>query len=286
MALNKGLAYEVYWPGNAAKTRVIRDIIQRSSKKSSVIIFDFGCGEAEHWRPILDSFTNFYLFAYDPDPRSLRKAKESLADLKAKVQVLDNVQVAQFQANYIVSFSVYEHVYNKAQYLRVAKRLLAPSGLFYLNYDDGHFRIRADLFDLRSFWMGIRAWAHNALAPILPKLGYEYKFQARVRKEELQSLLDRVGFEVLEETYGNVESIKGLWKYINTDNHRDFMEIWLSLEDELNKRFKEKTGNNYAGDDMNLWRVMASRTLVLKHKKGHQQLSTGLWRVDISRGNY
>jgi len=256
---------ELYWPGNAVKTKVIREIVHGALKKPSVVIFDYGCGEAGHWRVVLDSFPNFYLIAYDLDPRARHVARKHLAGLKA--EVLDDVEHIRFQADYIVSFSVLEHVYDRKQYLTVAKEALAPEGLFYLNYDDGHFRICLDMSDHLSWTANLRTWLHNILAPLLAKAGYKTKFQARVNKLELHRLLKLVGFEVQEEFYGNIACLKGLCKYIPQNKIEDFMNMWVCLEERLNEHFLEELGRYYAGDNVNLWRFMASRTLVLRHKE-------------------
>lgn len=256
---------ELYWPGNAAKTRVIREIVRRAAHKPSVVIFDYGCGEAAHWRAVLDSCPNFYLIAYDLDPRARHAARKHLAGLRA--EVLENVEHIRFQADYIVSFSVFEHVYDRRHYLTVAKQALAPEGLFYLNYDDGHFRVSLDLSDLSSWVVNLRVWLHNLLAPLLAKAGYKTKFQARVYKEELHHLLELVGFEIYEEFYGNIRCLKGLYKYISQNKREVFMDMWVSFEKQLNEQFREKLEESYAGDDVNLWRFMASRTLVLRHKE-------------------
>ena len=41
------------------------------------------------------------------------------------------------------------------------------------------------------------------------------------------------------------------------------MELWVQLEEELNTRFIKDSGYQW-GDSVNLWRVMGSRTVVLR----------------------
>lgn len=261
---NASAARQLYWPGNAAKTRIIRDIAQKSAQKSSVVIFDYGCGEAAHWRTVLDSCPNFHLIAYDLDPRARQETSKNLAGTKA--EILDDVELVRFQADYIVSFSVFEHVYDRKHYLTVAKQVLAAEGVFYLNYDDGHFRIWLDLADFSNWGANLRVWLHNLLAPLLARAGYKTKFQARVYKEQLDSLLELVGFEVFEEFYENIACLKSLCKNINQNKIEDFMDMWVDFEKQLNEEFRERLREKYAGDDVNLWRFVGSRTLVLRHK--------------------
>jgi SAM-dependent methyltransferase len=254
---------ELYWPGNAAKTRVIRDIARRSGENPNVIIFDFGCGNAGGWRSVLNLCPNFYLIAYDINPQARNVARINLKGLRG--EVIDDVEQICFQADYIVSFSVFEHVYDREYYLTIAKRVLSPKGVFYLNYDDGHFRIQIDLSNLSTL-VSLKVWIHNLLAPYLAKVGLKTKFQERVYKKDLERLIQTVGFEVCEEFYGNLGCLKGLYKYIAPNKVKDFMDMWVSFEESLNEQFREKLQENYAGDEVNLWRFMASRTLVLRHK--------------------
>jgi Methyltransferase domain len=56
-------------------------------------------------------------------------------------------------ADFIVSFSVFEHVYNRPACLAAARRHLAPGGNFFLYYDDDHFGNSIDL-NVPGSWGG------------------------------------------------------------------------------------------------------------------------------------
>ncbi len=264
MAESLCFADHLYWPGNAAKTRIIRDIARRSAGLSQVKIFDYGCGDALHWRSILETCPHFALVAYDISPRARHAAREHLAGLKA--EIVERVEEVHY-ADYIVSFSVLEHVYDRKEYLMIAKQVLAPKGIFYLNYDDGHFRICLDLSYPANWGVALRSHIHNMLAPLLARFGYRRGFQQRVKKRRLGILLQEIGFEVCEEMYENLGCIKGLYKHVSQDKRKDFMDAWVSFERLLNNRFRVKAGKPYAGDDVNLWQFMGSRTLVLSHRE-------------------
>jgi hypothetical protein len=51
---------------------------------------------------------------------------------------------------------------------------------------------------------------------------------------------------------------------VPADQAQEFMRFWLATEDELNRRFRF-SAEPRMGDDVNLWREMASRTLALRH---------------------
>lgn len=253
----------VFWPGNSAKTRIIREIVQ-AINNHPVLIFDYGCGKASGWRHILERYPNIKLVGYDPDEHAIRSAERNLQGLSATFYTGRAISELSFQADYIISFSVLEHVYNRRQYLQNAKRLLAQTGIFYLNYDDGHFRVNMDLTAPSSWVTSLRVYLHNALDPCLPRIGLVSKYQRRVSRLEIEALVKETGFQIADEFYSNLSCFKGLFKYIPKDKEERFMELWINVENILNEEFRYRS-SPYCGDFVNLWRFMASRTLILRH---------------------
>jgi tRNA G46 methylase TrmB len=68
----------LYWLGNSAKTKIIRDILQKSQNDKEVIIFDYGCGSGGDWPRILANHPNIKLFGYEPSQKSFELAKQRL----------------------------------------------------------------------------------------------------------------------------------------------------------------------------------------------------------------
>lgn len=129
------------WYGNAAKNRIIGEIVARANQSpegQSPLVFDYGAGTGGSWPDILAKHPNIRLVCYEPH----RKSAAILANrLRGRATVYEgNIADLNIQADYIVSFSVLEHVADRPAYMANAARLLAPHGRFYLNYDDGHFR--------------------------------------------------------------------------------------------------------------------------------------------------
>jgi SAM-dependent methyltransferase len=255
-----------YFLGNAAKARVVGSILERARRvpePSELLVFDHGCGGGGDWPDILDDNPSIRYVGYDPDPPSLRRALDRLQGRKARFLSADELGGESIRADVVVSFSVFEHVYDRLAYLRLSSRHLAPGGIFFLNYDDGHFRTPLDL-DRPALWgRQLRPWMHNLLARPLAALGAVSRFQARVTRGDADRLVAEAGFEIVDEFYSNIESFKILSKTISPHARGDFMQLWLSVEEELNAHFRATLGFRTMGDEINLWLALPSRTLVL-----------------------
>jgi SAM-dependent methyltransferase len=253
----------LYWYGNAAKIEIVEEILTAAAGRP-VTVFDYGCGDAGDWPQILRDHPNVRLIGYEPGPNAA-VAAERLKGLDARISTGDDIETIQGPAGYIVSFSVFEHVYDRAAYLRHAKRILAPGGVFMLNYDDGHFRNVVDLARLREAIPEVRSRLHNILQPLLGAVGVRGNYQRRVPRGEADALIAAAGFAVAREAYHNVRSLKLLARGIAEEKRQDYARFWIGVEQELNRRFLDR-GNESMGDDANLWREMMSRTLWLRHR--------------------
>jgi len=243
---------DVHWPGNAAKSRVIRDLLARGARR----VFDHGCGAGGAWPAILAAHPDLELIGWDPDRAALSRARERLAG--RRVRIVDTIP-ALVEADAIVSLSVLEHVHDRTGYLALAKRHLAPDGTFYLNYDDGHFRVAFDV-DRPALWPAqVRLWVHNQLA----RLGRRRDYQRRVTRTEADRLVAAAGFGVADVWYGNVAALKELSKTIPPERAKEFQAFWLDVETRLGAF--AAAGRSERGDSTNLWSIMPSRTLVLRH---------------------
>ncbi|MBN1287697.1 MAG: class I SAM-dependent methyltransferase [Anaerolineae bacterium] len=254
---------KLYWLGNIAKTKVIDEILRQVGDQDT-LIFDYGCGTGGDWPRILADCANLRMVGYEPNPKSYAAAVNRLRGLRAEVYTGDDLQNLTFEADFIVSFSVFEHVYDRRQYLQNARRLLAPDGVFYLNYDDGHFRLSLDLGAPRTWPVQMRVWLHNRFAAPLARLGMVGQFQQRVARRDVDRMVSEAGFRILRSFYSNLSSFKGLCKRIPEAQQADFSALWLATEDRLNAEFLSE-GPAALGDTANLWQHMGSRTLVLCH---------------------
>lgn len=252
-----------YWLGNAAKTKVISDLLRRASARA-ITVFDYGCGDGGDWPGILSDFGNIRLIAYEPFTRSRETARARLKDHDARFVSEEDLFRSDFHADFIVSFSVFEHVSDRNLYLKTAKGHLSNDGIFYLNYDDGHFRYPIELGRIELWYPQFKEFVHNFLSRSLPGLTKSSWYQRRVLRDEVDEAVKSAGFSVFKTEYGNLTSMKNLYKSIPESLKQEFAGLWLALEERLNERFMGN-GDELYGDTANLWQQMTSRTLYLRH---------------------
>lgn len=256
----------LYWLGNSAKSRVIREILTDEARSGQTIVFDYGCGDGGDWPAILTDHPWLRLVGYEPFAPSRRKARERLEGLAADILGgRRGIAELQLQADHIVSFSVFEHVVDRAGFLRNAKRLLAPDGLFHLNYDDGHFRNQMDISRPGTWLPAARTWWRTMISRPLAALGGSARYQRRVYAGEADRLIAKSGFLVERVDYHNMICLKELAKSMPEEMRQRYAAWWLETEMHLNEHFMVRLQEARYGDNINLWRSMASRTMRLRH---------------------
>lgn len=256
---------KLYWHGNAAKTRVIGEILRSMEDGRETVVFDYGCGEGGDWPNVLKDFPQIRLYGYEPHPASFQKAKARLKDTGAVLLRGEEIRDFTLAADHIVSFSVLEHVYDRSAYLFKAKTLLAPGGRFHLNYDDGHFRNVLDLGNPSNWREVFREWRLNRSAGLRAWLGRISSYQRRVMAADLEPLVHDVGLQILDSRFDNLLALKTLARSIPADLKDEYVRFWLGIEERLNSEFRFQ-GKPVMGDPANLWTQMVSKTLVLGHR--------------------
>jgi SAM-dependent methyltransferase len=247
-----------YWPGNAAKSFVIGEIIEAADGKATIL--DHGCGRGGAWPSILRSHPALRLIAWDPHPASAQAAKTALIGLPADVFVGSFPDGA--TADYVVSFSVLEHVRDRPTYLQQARSALTPEGRFFLNYDDGHFRNMFDCDEPKALTTFLRRARQQRLYARNRRTG---EFQRRVAANEAERLVRSAGFMIENSWYHNLAVFKWLAKNIEDDQEENFMRFWLDVEARLNRDFSITLDSPIRGDVSALWQIAPSRTLLLRY---------------------
>lgn len=256
----------LYWLGNIAKSRIIDEILSLSPGPEPVTVFDYGCGDAGDWPKILADHPHIKMIGYEPYAPSCLRARERLMGHSAEIFSGKDISTLAIKADYIVSFSVFEHVVQRAEFLSHAKRTLAPDGLFYLNYDDGHFRNVLEVSRPGTWLPALRAWIRTLISQPLAMLGQQSHYQKQVAAEDADRLAAEAGFLIEREEYHNLTCLKELSKSMPEGMRQAYAQWWLGAEKTLNEQFCAKLAAPVYGDHTNLWRQMGSRTLCLRHR--------------------
>lgn len=259
------MTQRLYWLGNAAKCRVIADILAGNTGSRPITVFDYGCGDGGDWPAILADHPWLRLVGYEPYAPSWQKARERLRNHAADILGGMDIDTLAVKADYIVSFSVFEHVVHRADFLRHAKRILAPDGVFYLNYDDGHFRNLLDVSRPVTWLPALRAWGRTVVSRPLAAFGFSSHYQRRVDASEVDKLVAESGFRIEHVDYHNLLCLKDMAKAMPEELRQPYAAWWLDAERFLNDRFCMRLADTWCGDNSNLWRQMLSRTLTLRH---------------------
>jgi len=255
-----------YFKGNAAKSRVMSLILEASADGRERLILDYGCGRAAYWPKVLGHHPHLSLAFFDPHGPSMAQARRKLAQSRARA-LTDPHTEPELKADFVVSFSVLEHVRDRRDYLTTAFRHLKPGGTLFLNYDDGHFR---NSLSLNRPWKSkaqIKEFLFNITARPLAALGVLTHYQSRVRREDADRMIKDAGFEIKDVFYSNMPSLKGFYGEMedhgwDEEARTEYAEKWQEMEDFLNERLRRDEREIRLGDRANLWPHMLSRTLV------------------------
>jgi 2-polyprenyl-3-methyl-5-hydroxy-6-metoxy-1,4-benzoquinol methylase len=248
-----------YAQGNAAKAMVIDEIID-CSRNESITIFDFGCGDGGQWTGALHDHDNISYIGYEPVAEQAARAEQQLPN---RVLIESGDQPPSVEADYVVSFSVLEHVVEREAYIDTLSRSLAPDGVAYLNYDDGHFRNTLDLNHPGRWPRQIKAWAHAHIGPLFAALGDSRRYQRRVQSANLHRHLSAAGLQVERSYFNNIADLKGIAGNVPPESRDDYTRRWVAFEKEINDMLGDTEGATTDGDDRLLWDAALSRTLVL-----------------------
>ena len=263
---------KMYFKGNAAKSRIIRLVLEQCEDCRETLLFDYGCGQAKYWPKVLDDHPGLSLVYYDPARKSMEQAKANLAGKQARA-LADPLAESSLNVDFVISFSVFEHVWDRQGYLRTAFRHLKPGGVLFLNYDDGHFRNNISLNRPWRSVSQIKEFLFNLTARPLARLGILSHYQRRVKRDTAEAMVTEAGFAVEEVFYSNLPSLKGLYGELeefgwSEEIRREYAQKWQELEEFLNSRLLRDEEVERLGDRANLWPHTLSRTLVLRKPEG------------------
>lgn len=209
--------------GNTAKLYCLQLIDAAAAAAGGELrIVDLGCGTGSNFVELLRRRPNVAYVGVEPSRGAAEEARRLLPGAEIVNAAAYDVRVE--PAHAVVSFSVLEHVVQRARYLAAARANLRPDGRVYLNYDSGHFVADVDL----------RERAKALASRVLARVGSESRYRARVREAEFRSLAAGAGLRIADEKVFNTD-LKRLYPLVPPDRSEAFMERWLAYELELNE---------------------------------------------------
>jgi len=226
--------------GNTAKDYCLQRVAELARHGPQLTIVDLGCGDGRNVEPLLREHPSLCYAGIDPSATAIDAAASRLAAYDADVRVGHAYDVELAQADVVFSFSVLEHVYRRAPYVRSIACNLKPGGAAFVNYDSGHFNV------------GAERWK-APLREVLARVGRDAHYQAPVREAEMQQLLGGAGLVVEEARFFNTH-LKELYQRV--PDKEAFARAWLELELKLNDAVEYR--DEYAP-------FLRTRNLVLRH---------------------
>jgi 2-polyprenyl-3-methyl-5-hydroxy-6-metoxy-1,4-benzoquinol methylase len=215
--------------GNTAKLHTLNRIAEAASQTTECLtIIDLGCGEGKNFIRLMQHFPHLHYVGIEPSTADCAAARANLpVDRTTIIQgyAYEGIrhQLPQPHYDFVVSFSVLEHVYRREDYFRFIAACLKPNGRAFINYDAGHF-VQPTL----------RERLKNIVGPILARLGDESRYQAFVHEADVQRWIRAAGLTIVDNAMFNTR-LKGVYKTLPEAQRAAFMPRWLELELWLNQ---------------------------------------------------
>ncbi|MBZ0277472.1 MAG: methyltransferase [Anaerolineae bacterium] len=214
--------------GNTAKLYCLNWIEQAIQQRGEAIrILDVGCGRAANFIELLRRYPGVQYTGVEPNPAACEKARQNLKGYQATIindyayDIMGRLVDKPFDI--ILSFSVFEHVYRRQQYLTSVAACMHADSTFLINYDAGHFIAP-------STW---REAAKNVVGPLLAPFGIERYYQRFVPQADFLKMVDHAGLAITEVKSFNTR-LKGVHKLIPEAQRDEHMQRWLDYELWLN----------------------------------------------------
>ena len=208
--------------GNAAKIYCLeyldRIIGQRGGRAT---LLDLGCGMGLNFLRLLERYPEVAYTGLEPSATAAAEARRHLSHVNATIITAVAYDFAGGPYDFVISFSALEHVYRRRRYLECARRNLDVRGLFFINYDAGHF--------VQPTW---RDRAKNVIGPVLARAGIERYYQSFVRESDFRSMATASGFTIAEARSFNT-AVKQIARGIPADQQTAFQREWLEFEESI-----------------------------------------------------
>ncbi len=250
------------WFGNLAKFEIANEIksIARSTDQKLVVV-DLGAGRGGDWDLVAAECQNVRICLWEPHKPTSRYLEKHFKGLN--VEIHQDIESLEGIADIGTSFSVLEHVDKKLSHFQTASRILKKDGIFFMNFDDGHFRYSStNVFSLGTYRLPLSEAWRTLLSRSPKKLLATNKFQKKVLLNDFLQCIEQSDLELISMRYRHLTGIKDISKQINEhDFQLQFMKNWLDFEIETEKMIARSYKNNSMEK---CWELFATRTAVFR----------------------
>ena len=215
--------------GNAAKLYCLAWIEQfAQATERPIRLLDLGCGAALYAVELMTHCPNIQFVGIEPLAKDVAQARQNLRNFNATIiegyaYAAIRPQLPHESYDIVLSFSVFEHVYERLAYLQFVHDCLNENGVCLMNYDAGHFH--------STYW---KERAKTLLGGVLARFGNQAYYQAFVREEDFKRWVQEAKLTIQEAKMFNT-SLKGIYRTIPEAHKQAYVERWLEMEMWLNE---------------------------------------------------
>lgn len=229
--------------GNTAKLYCVNWMAQKIALQpdETWTILDLGGGTGNNFVQLMARFPGVHYTSIEPSPSACEVARRTLPAERSTIiqdyayDIQGRLVTGTF--DFVTSFSVMEHVYQRLRYLQSAHACMHDESYLLMNYDAGHF-VRPG---------SLKERLKNIIGPLLANVGIERYYQRFVREADFQAIVRHANLRIVDDKFFNT-MLKGIHKEVPADLADEHQKRWLDYELWLND-----TGITYRDEVARYW---------------------------------
>ena len=236
--------------GNSAKLYCLNWIENYiTAQEKPIRILDLGSGTSNNFVKLLQRYPQVHYIGIEPSAAACQVARQKLPSNQATI-INDYAydirgRLVDEPVDFVVSFSVMEHVVQRQRHLTSAAACMDNNSYFLINYDAGHF----------VYPKNLKERAKNIIGPLLALVGNERYYQRFVKEADFRRMATEAGLQIEDAKSFNTHC-KGIHKAVPPEFQDEHMRRWLDYELWLNE-----VGVTYQDSDARTW---VSRNFILR----------------------
>ena len=256
------LEKSLYWNGNVAKFEIANEIesIAKATKRELVVV-DLGAGRGGDWDLLAKECPNLRICLWEPHGPTSKYLESRFKG--SGIEIHRDLNALQGIADIGTSLSVLEHVEKKMSHFQLVSQVLKKNGIFFMNFDDGHFRYSSpNIFSLKEYRLPLAEAWRTTLSGFSKRFIPTNQFQKKVLLDEFLRCVNESELELISIRFRHLAEIKDVVKaVVESDSQLKFMQDWLNFELSAEGLIHQSYGEH--GIEK-CWDLFATRTAVFK----------------------